>query len=651
LEGSADGNSPYNVVISERAATKHFGDENPIGKNTSIRIDDEFVDFTIVAVFANIPSNSSIQFDYLVSFSYLTEIGFMKEFVDDWGFGAVITYVEKEPSANTESMQNGLDRLLSTHYPYYSSIAEDRGYEKATSYRQLELQPLLDIHFDSTVTSGLQPSSNKLYSILLGVVALGILLIGCINFMNLSIGRSSNRAKEIGLRKTIGANRKQLISQFLSESIAMAVVALVLALFTVQLMLPLFNVLTEKELSISTLSQPMYALFIIGLTVLTGFMSGTYPAFALSSAKVDDAFSGKLKIGGANLFTRVLVVFQFTLATILIIAMLVVTNQLSYIQNKDLGFSGDQVVVIPNNRVGNSTVYAHYSQVLDGVPGIVNIAAANQTFGGESGLGGMGFEYKGKPMRTGVIRVSSEYLNTMEINLESGRRFNPEIASDFKSAVIVNETCFRDFELELGETFESLGRTGNKEDDPVIIGVMKDFHYNSLAVGVEPMLIQLSKSDRLNYILIKISAEYTFLDETMTSQYSSQQNWSMIVSISMLIAIVLSCFGLFGMVAMAIAGKRSEIGVRKVLGASVIQIINSYSWKYTKLVAIAFLMAIPVSYFSLNMWLESFAYRINLEVYNFIIAGFIIVAISLFTILYKIGEAALANPAHVLRDE
>ena len=674
LKGSIEGKSAHEVVLSEKTASKYFADEEPVGKTFSIRIDDSFVDFTVAAVFADIPSNSSIQFDLLVSFSYLTEVGFLKDYLTNWGFGAINTYIQKESQANVNTMQAGLDLLLATHYPNYAEIAEQRGYKTALDYRQLNLQPLMDVHFDSSVTNGLIPASNKLYSVLLGLIAIGILLIGCINFMNLSIGRSSNRAKEIGLRKTIGANRKQLVVQFLSESIVLAVVALFLALLSVKLLLPVFNMLTGKELSLTLLFTPTYLLLILGVTLFTGFISGVYPAFALSNFKIEDAFSGNLKLGGSNTFTRILVVFQFTLATLLIIGMLVITAQMSYIQNKDLGFRGDQVVVIPNSSINQTTIFSHYKQALNGVPGVLNVAAADQTFGDKHGLGGMGFEYKGKEMRTGIINVSADYIKTMEIELVSGRDFDDQISSDFSRAVIVNESCFLDFELVQDGIFETIGRTGKTEDDPVVIGVMKDFHFNSLTVGVEPMLIRLSKNENLNYVVVKISPdnmsstiasldeawkeiaqdlpfEYTFLDDTMAAQYASQKDWSKIISISMITAIILSCFGLFGLVAMAITGRRSEIGVRKVLGATVAQIVRLYSWKYTRLVLLSFLIAMPVSYYFLEKWLETFTYRIDLGIQIYIIAGIITLSIAFLTVVYKILEAALSNPAQVLRDE
>lgn len=629
LEGSVKGNSPYEVVLSKKAANKYFNEETAVGKTLSIRIDDLFVDFTVAAVVENIPSNSSVQFDLLVNFTYLTEIGFLKEYVTNWGFGAINTYVQKEPIAILGDMQPGLDKILGSHHPNYANIAEQRGYNSAINYRQLILQPLLDIHFDSTVTEGLVPSSNKLYSILLGLIAIGILLIGCINFMNLSIARSSNRAKEIGLRKTIGANRNQLIEQFLSESIILSILAFVFALLTTKLLLPVFNLLTGKVLTLVLLVQPSSLLMIIGVTLLTGILSGVYPAIVLSNFKIEDAFSGSLKLGGSNTFTRILVIIQFSLATLLIIGMLVITSQMRYIQNKDLGFMGDQVLVIPNSTINQTTIFSHYKQALTGVPGVISVAAADQTFGDLSGLGGRGFEYKGKPMRVGIITVSEGYLETLGIELISGRIFNSQISTDYSHAVIINEACLHDFELKQNGVFETFGRP-SPENDPTVIGVMKDFNYNSLTMNVEPMLIRFSKNEGLNYVLVKITPEnmsatiaslneawkevaedlpfeYIFLDDTMAAQYTSDKEWSKIISISMITAIMLSCFGLFGLVAMAIAGKRSEIGIRKVLGARVEQIVRLYSWKYTKLVLLAFLIAVPVSYYAMDKWLQTFA--------------------------------------------
>ncbi len=671
IDGSVNGKSPYDVVITEKAANKYFGKNNAVGETLSIRIDDVFVDFIVAAVAKDIPTNSSIRFDILVNFKYSTEVGFLKTYVNNWGFGAIKTYIKTVRNVQTSGMQTGMDSILSNHYPNYASIAEQRGYKSTADYRHLELQPLAEVHFDAK-TSGLVPPSNKIYSIILSVIGIGILLIGCINFMNLSVARSSNRAKEIGLRKSIGANKSQLIQQFLGESILMSMFALALAMLLADLLLPVFNLVTGKEIEMSLLFHPSTLALMATVTILTGLISGLYPAFALSRLKIEDAFSGNQKLGGSNIFTRLLVIFQFIMSTVLIVGMLVMTSQMRYIQKKDLGFKGDQVLVIPNNSFNEKTVFSHYKQALSGVKGTLSVSSSSQTFGSPSGLGGMGFDYRGIPMRVGIISVTEDYLETLDIDLIDGRLFNPELASDYTHSVIVNEAAMRDFELKLNEPFEDFAR--EPADNPIVIGVIKDFNYSSLTMEVEPMLLRFTNEDQLGYVLIKISPEnmsstisvvrdewnnvaqdipfeYTFLDDTMAAMYESELRWSKIISISMVTAIMLSCFGLFGLVAMAIAGKRSEISIRKILGAKVNQLVGLYSWKYTQLVILSFVLSIPISYYFLEQWLQTFAYRIQIDFTIYIMGGLITIGIAFSTVIYKIIEAALDNPVNALRNE
>lgn len=669
LHGSTDSESPYEVVVSRDLADKFFERTDVAGEIVSIRIDDTFVDFVVVGVAENIPSNSSVQFDLLINFSYLTEVGWMKEFKDDWGFGAIRTYVQTRNAIDSRILPV-LDKILATHYPYYESIAEQRGYDKTRDYRHLEFQALSEIHFD-TGTSSLEAPSNRMYSIVLSAIALGILLIGSINFMNLSMGRSSNRIKEIGLRKSIGASQHQLIRQFLGESVLMSICALVLAIFLVDLFLPVFNQITGKEIGLAQLFNPVALALVVSFAIVTGCISGFYPAFVLSRFTFDDAISGRQRYGKSNLFTRSLVVVQFMLSAILIVGMIVVTSQMHFIHNKDLGFKGDQVVIIPNHSFHGASVLTHYRNTLLSGAGIENISSADQSFGSPSGLGGMGFEYRGTPMRIGIINVQSNYLETLGIDLVKGRSFDENRSTEYTDAVIVNEAAFRDFELALNEPFEGLGRQGA---DPLVVGVMKDFNYKSLMSEVEPMLIRLSNDVTLDHVLVKISPEhideslaslktawteiakdvpftYSFLDDTMSDQYADQQRWSTIIQISMITAIILSCLGLFGMVAMAIASKRSEIGIRKVLGARVTQIVTTYGSTYLTLVGISFLLAVPISYVFFERWLETFAYRINIGVTVYAISLGLLLVLAVLTILYKIIEAAVANPVNVLREE
>lgn len=489
--------------------------------------------------------------------------------------------------------------------------------------------------------------------------------------MNLSIARSSSRAKEVGLRKAIGANRKQLVVQFLGESVLLSMIGFILAIFTADLLLPLFNLVTGKHIDTASLISIGNLSVLLSIALFTGIISGVYPAFALSSFKIQDSFSGKLKIGGTNRFTRILVVIQFSLSTLLIIGMIGITKQMQYVHKKDLGFKGDHVIVIPNNTLNQTTMYGHFKNSIQSHSGVISMSSADQTFGrGE--LGGRGFSYKGEDKRIGVITVSPNYIETLSIELQSGRDFNTEMNSDFGRTVIVNEAAFKDFQLEMNEPFEDYGRT--PADFPSVVGLMQDFNYNSLSIGVLPMMIVMTNEEDLGYIFIKISPEnsqetlaflgakwsevapdlpfeYTFLDETIAAQYQSEERWGRIMTFSMIMAIILSSAGLFGLVAMAILGKKSEIGIRKILGAPVSNIVMLYSWRYTRLVSIAFVLAIPVSYYALEKWLSGFAYRVELGVGIYLIGALVVIGIALLTVFVKIIEAATENPINVIRNE
>jgi putative ABC transport system permease protein len=507
---------------------------------------------------------------------------------------------------------------------------------------------------------------------ILAAIALGILLIGCINFMNLSIARSSNRAKEMGLRKSVGAYRSQLAIQLVGESMLLAFIALLFALLIVDIALPTFNNVTGKNIGILSLFTGGSLPILVLSSLATGFFSGFYPAMTLANYKVRDAFSGKLSLGGNNTFTKSLVVLQFTITTVLIVSMLVMSSQMNFIKNKDLGFNSSQIVVVPNIEINGTSMYSYLQDALRNNSDIQTISSASQNFGDPDGLGGRGFEYRGKPMRVGVISVDEKYIETLGIKVIDGRSFNPDLASDLSKAVIVNEACFRDFELTLNEPFEDYAR--NPEDNPIVIGVMNDFHYGSLNTIVYPMLIKLSDKKDLGHIFISLSGnditnsissiqeawqsfsgdlpfEYAFMDDTLAAQYTSERKWQQIIQASVVTAILLSCFGLFGLVAMAISYKKAEISIRKVLGAQLYNLVGLYSWKYTQLVVLAFFISIPISYFFLQQWLETFEYRITIDVQVYALAGFLTASVAFLTIIYKIVEAAIANPAKVLRDQ
>jgi len=478
--------------------------------------------------------------------------------------------------------------------------------------------------------------------------------------------------KEVGLRKTIGAVKGQLIAQFLGESILLSLLAFGISFLLVDLLLPIFNYLTDKQFDIVSILSWQYIFGMVGISILVGVIAGVYPAFILSKFNIRDTLSGSSSFGGSNLFTKVMVTLQFGLSIVLIIGMIVMNRQVDFLKNKDLGFDSNQVLVLKNAQIGETSIYSHLKQSGVSQSSIISISSASQTFANHSGLGGRGFSYKGEQKRVGMIQVTEDYLETLGIKLVEGRNFNMNISSDFDKAVIINEACLKDFGLAIDDNFQELTRS--PDTDPRVIGVMGDFNYSTLKIGVLPMLIMLTEEQTLENIFIKTSGtdtkeviaflkkewevvapdlpfEYNFLDDTMKVQYLAEEKWGSIISYSMGIAIILSCLGLFGIVALGLESRKKEIGIRKVLGAQVQQIIWLFTGKYFKLVIIAFITATPISYYLINQWLLNFAYRIEVNLSIYLIAAVIIGGISSITISMKIINAALRNPVDALRSE
>ena len=672
VKGAIDKNNLNSVVLSEDAAKKYFGVEDPINKTLSIRLENEYVDFMVTAICENIPSNSSVQFDVLLPFDHIAKVGALKQWQTSWGFGAIITYVKLKDGTDPASLKTNLTKLMATNYPNYANIAKNRGYKSTEDYRYYRLEPLEDIHFNSKIFEGLTPSSNPMYSYVLMILVIGILAIACINFINLSISRSANRVKEVGLRKTIGAVKGQLIAQFLGESILLSLLAFVISFLLVDLLLPIFNYLTDKQFDIASMLSWQYIFGMVGISILVGVIAGVYPAFILSKFNIRDTLSGSSSFGGSNLFTKVMVTLQFGLSIVLIIGMIVMNRQVDFLKNKDLGFDSNQVLVLKNAQIGETSIYSHLKQVGVSQSSIISISSASQSFANHSGLGGRGFSYKGEQKRVGMIQVTEDYLETLGIKLVEGRNFNMNISSDFDKAVIINEACLKDFGLAIDDNFQELTRS--PDSDPRVICVMGDFNYSTLKIGVLPMLIMLTEEQTLENIFIKTSGtdtkeviaflkkewevvapdlpfEYNFLDDTMKVQYLAEEKWGSIISYSMGIAIILSCLGLFGIVALGLESRKKEIGIRKVLGAQVQQIIWLFTGKYFKLVIIAFIIATPISYYLINQWLLNFAYRIEVNLSVYMITAVIIGGISSITISMKIINAALRNPVDALRSE
>lgn len=667
-KGSLEKNTINSVAISERSAKKYFGEADPINQNLAFRINDEYKDFIVTAVFKDIPSNSSVQFDVLLPFDHIATVGELKDYQNSWGFGAIITYIKLKNGTHPIELDGGLKSIMATHYPRYETIAKERGYSSTDDFRHFRLEPLLDVHFNAAIFEGLVPSSDPMYSYILFVLAVGILAIACFNFMNLSISRSANRMKEVGLRKAIGAIRKQLITQFLGESVLLSMIAFCIALLLVDLSLPAFNYLVDKQMFVSDFLTLKAILGMVGLSFAIGAIAGFYPAFIISKFNIRDTLSKR--VGSSNWFTKTLVTLQFSLSVLLIVGFIVINKQVDFLKEKDLGFESSHVLVLNNIQLESSSIYNHLQATSTDHSGIVSIASASQTFANPSGLGGRGFTYKGESKRVGIIEVNGDYIETLGIHLTDGRKF---LQGAFKeNAVIINEAGMKDFDLTTNNAFAEF--TSSPETDPMVVGVMGDFNYSNLKMGVFPMLIKPGDEKSMRHIFIKIKGnqasdvitflekewkevapdlpfEYSYLDETMAAQYKSEEKWGSIMSYSTILATVLSCLGLFGIVALGMETRKKEIGVRKILGAQAQQIMWFFTSKYLQLVIVAFLIAAPLSYLLITEWLSGFAHHIEVSAFIFITAGSIIILVSIGTISIKIFNAALRNPIEALRIE
>ena len=668
--------SPNDVVITKSKAKELFGSDNVLGRIIEIKIDKAFVPFTIAGVAEDIPANSSIRFEVVGNFNYWETTANGKRGVNNWRRSSYITYVQLNPGSG---LPGDLKRLVEFRRKYYPDEEAEfkkeglswKGYHLPVRYG---LQPLTAGHTDTKIFGGPVENVNPATVWILIAIAGAVLLIACINFTTLAIGRSARRAKEVGLRKVIGGKKRQLVAQFLSESVILSIISLLLGLLLVQLLLPWFNNLSGRELKFSFTQYPELGWMIVTVTLLAGILAGSYPALILSGFKPIEALKNKVKLGGSNLFTKSLVTVQFSLSIGLIIATIVILQQKNYMSSKYPGFNKENIVVIDAAETESKKIYPLLKQELRGRPEINGIASAELGLGEGTGWSSSGFEYKGVHKNVYEYFIDHDYIPLMGMQIIEGRNFDPRIASDTVTAVIVNEEMVKDF----GWTNASaVGQqlTGYAENKtPVVIGVVKNFNFRPLSEKVAPQLFQ-QFADYTPYkffVHIKpgnpapaiaamqkawsrvepvLPFKYNFLDESLDNFYKSEQRWSNIVGWAGGISIFLACLGLLGLTALAAVNRTKEIGIRKVLGASVTSIVGLLSKDFVKLIIIALMIAAPVAWYLMHKWLQDFAYRIDIGWIVFAVPGFFAMAIAFITIFFQALKAGLANPVKSLRTE
>ena len=665
--------NPHSLVITERFAKKYFNRTDVVGQNLIVHDTDNY---KITAVIKNIPEQSHFNYD---AFIPLTQDDQSRD--DNWLSQNFNTYILVKKGTDTKKLVQEIDQLTDRHIePMLKSILNESmaDFKKSGNFVLNSLTPLKDIHLHSNKIAELGANGSIQYVYIFSAIAILILLIACVNFMNLSTARSSNRAKEIGVRKVLGSLRKNLIHQFLTESLIISFIAFIIALLFVLLLLPYFNQLAGKNISITVLFNPSMLIAVLSLMVVVGLLAGSYPALFLSAFQPIDVLKGKLAKGFKGSFLRnALVVIQFAISIVLIVGTIVIYNQLSYIRNKDVGFNRDKVMVIQNSYALKSQVnsFKEELQKLSGVKDItltgylpVNGYRSNDAFFTSPALD----QQSAISMQKWTI--DENYMKTLGIKLAEGRNFSRQFLTD-SMAIIINEAA-----AKFMATKNILNKKLYTIEDPKtkrlneyhIVGVAKNFNYSSLREMISPLAMLYgeehgSMAIRINTtnitpIIDQIKSkwqsiatgqplEYTFMNEQFNSLYSTEQRTGQIFTTFAILAIAIACLGLFGLAAFAAEQRTKEIGVRKVLGASVTNIAAMLSREFFKLVIIASLIAFPLAWWMMNKWLQDFAYRTNISWWIFVVAGILVLLITLITVSFQAIKAALLNPVRSLRTE
>lgn len=659
---------PYAILLSEEMAKKYFGKEDPLNKSVEINKD---LLFKVTGVYKALPQNAHWHPKVLASFSSLRDTALYGEeqLRTNWGNNAFYTYLKLPNGEAAEKLEAQLPKFIDRHVP--------DGSNRASEWTSLSLRKLTDIHLYSHKDSELEENGDIKRVYIFSVIGFFILLIACINYMNLSTARSSLRAREIGVRKVVGASKKELIAQFLSESILISWLATILSCLITWLTLPGLNQISGQSLSMSMLWKPQFILPLVLLPFVIGLLSGIYPALFLSAFRPVKVLKGIFKTGEKAFSARkVLVVVQFSISIILIISTVVVFQQLYYIQNKPLGFNKNQIVVLQNNRGFQHSFQAFKSALLTN-SSVVEVGRSSRIPSGrlldsEGSQINLGNALAPSTADIKNVRVDAGFIPTYNIPLMQGRNFN-NIPGGDTTSFILNQAAVRALGIQSNK--EAIGKPfkyGPREG--LIVGVMNDFNFESLHQRILPLVLLMSKEENdYGRISIKITGntqqglqhieatwkkylpevpfDYTFLDNRFADLYQAEQQQQLIFSTFAGIAIFIACLGLFGLSAFTITQRVKEIGIRKVLGASIGSIVGLLSKDFLLLVALSAIIAFPVTWFAMQNWLSDFAYRIDISWWIFIVAAAIALLIAFITISAQTIKAALANPVKSLRSE
>jgi len=665
---------PFSVMLTEDEAKKYFGNEDPINK--VIRANNQF-DVKVTGIYKPFPSNAHMHPNMLVSFNTLKDSAVYGEqnLRTNWGNNSFFTYIMLPKGYNIQNMKARFPAFLDKH------MTDEYGPNKPSKSTSLDLQKLTDIHLYSHTDYEAEPNGDISRVWIFGAIALFILLIACINYMNLSTARSALRAREIGIRKVIGARRKEIIFQFLSESVLLCWVAIIIAGVLTYVMLPWLNKVSGQQLSFDILLKWQVIIPLLITPFIVGILSGIYPSLFMSSFQPVKTLKGLFNAHGSSInFRKVLVVFQFGISIALIITTMIVFQQLRYMQQASLGYDKEHILTLPYYPALNDQ-YESFRNTLLRNSNIKDVGRSSRIPTGRL-LDGQGAQAPGNdsmvPVKADIRYVAADYdfIPTYGVHIVAGRNFSRDYGTDTAS-FILNEAAVRAVgwkspQEAVGKNFKYGGQMGH------IVGVTNDFHFESLHQTIAPLILVMptpaQAANSYGYLSIKISGgnipsalatikdtwqkflpelpyQYTFLDENFAKLYEAEQRQGTIFIIFACLAIFIACLGLFGLSAFSITQRVKEIGVRKVLGANVSTIVALLSKDFLKLVLIAAIISFPIAWYAMHNWLQDFAYRINIQWWVFVVAGILAALIALITVSFQAIKAALANPVKSLRTE
>jgi putative ABC transport system permease protein len=663
---------PDGLVICKSMAMKYFGNIDAVGKSLEVMIGSQKFNMQVRGVMEDIPDNSHFKADFLASMEPVVDFyGGYEMMMKNFGSNNFGTYLLLTEGVSAEDLESQIPAFIDRHIP-----ASSQGFS-ASSGTKLFLWPLTSIHLHSNLDSEIEPNNNIEYVYIYSAIAVFILLIACINFMNLATARSAKRAMEVGLRKVMGADRQLLVRQFMSETIFMALFALIIAILISWIVLPFYSNFTGKVLTLNFIHHPEYIIGLMMLVLLVGMLAGSYPSLFLSGFQPVQVLKGTYKIGSVHEKLRsVLVVGQFAISIILIVSVLVVLNQLNFMKNQDLGFEKDEILVLPayNEFTDN---YEILRDRLIQHQGIDNVALGSRIPSGrlldaQGAQAEVGGQLLPVDVRISDIHVSHSFMETFGMLIVAGRDFDFNLASDSTEAFVLNESAVRSIGwANPEEAIEKSFQYGNRRG--YVVGIVKDFHFESLHQPISPIVF-LIPQDRFNEVAVKIKPEYKdtaiaylrdewqamkpdfpfnyyMVADKFEQQYEAEEKVGTLFGLFAGLAIIISVLGLFGQAAYATEQRTKEIGIRKVMGASIWSIISLLGKDFLKLVLFGFLLAIPIAWFGMNGWLDNFAYKISISWVVFLVAGLIATIIAALTVSSQSIRAAMINPVDAFKVE